>query len=72
VSGELVQHKGFSTISDWGFLISEVKKIPLFFLKYRSLHFRNPISDIRVVRRISNNCGFGISDFGNKENTSIF
>ena len=21
---------------------------------------------IRVVRRISNNCGFGISDFGNK------
>jgi hypothetical protein len=37
---------GFPTITDLGFLISEISKTPLFFTKNRSLNFRNPTSEI--------------------------
>ena len=40
-------YEGFPIIADLRFLISEIKKIPLFFTKHKRLHFRNPTSDIR-------------------------
>jgi hypothetical protein len=45
---ELGLLEGFQAMADLGFLISEIKKIPLFFTKYRNLHFRNPTSEIPI------------------------